>query len=91
MHAKCCGFAGSKEDDLRVQQSQQIVDELKRMRQGEFGEAARNAPVILIGDYNLVGSRNPLDVLNAAGLRDTICRAPDGSAWDGETVVGCVV
>jgi hypothetical protein len=53
--------------------------------EGAFGEVAKDAPVVLIGDYNLVGSRKPLDIINAAGLCDVICTAGDGTAhtWRG--------
>ena len=81
VHAKCCGFAGSTEDDKRIAQFQQIVGEIKRMRDGVFGNKAKDAPVIVVGDYNLVGSRKPVNVLNSAGLSDVVCRAPDGSAY----------
>ena len=76
---------GSKEDGLRVQQAEQLVGEIKRMKEGAFGEEAKNAPVLLIGDYNLVGSRKPLDIINAAGLHDVICTGGDGTAhtWRG--------
>jgi len=80
-HFKCCGFSGSKEDGLRVQQAEQLVGEITRLRDGAFGKEAQSAPVVLIGDYNLVGSRKPLDVINAAGLSDVICSSSNGSAF----------
>ena len=80
-HFKCCGYAGSQEDDLRIQQGKQLVGQIKRLKVGEFGNEAKDAPVVLIGDYNLVGSRKPLDVFNSAGLKDVLCRAVDGSAY----------
>jgi predicted extracellular nuclease len=73
--------AASKEDELRIQQAEQLVGEIKRLREGVFGEKGKNAPVVLIGDYNLVGSRKPLDVINAGGLQDVICTAGDGRAY----------
>ena len=81
-HYKCCGFAGSPEDKLRVQQSEQIVGEIQKMRGGAYGEKAKFAPVVLIGDYNLVGSRAPLDKLNSSGLNDIALNCPmDGSGY----------
>ena len=81
-HFKCCGYASSDEDNLRIQQAEQIVGEIKRMREGEIGEKAKDAPIVVIGDYKLVGSRKPLDVLNKAGLADFLMRSPiDGSAY----------
>jgi hypothetical protein len=43
-HFKCCGYACSSEDDLRIQQAEQIIGEIKRMRDGAFGEKAQGAP-----------------------------------------------
>ena len=80
-HFKCCGYAGSNEDDLRIQQAEQLVGEIKRLREGAFGEGIKNAPVVLIGDYNLVGSRKPLDIINAAGLKEVVCKGSDGAAY----------
>ena len=87
VHFKCCGFAGSNEDELRIEHAHKLVEEIKRLREGAFGEAAKTAPVMLIGDYNLVGSRDPLDIINAAGLKDVVCTAGDGTAhtWRGLT------
>lgn len=87
-HFECCGFVDSAQDRLRVQQAEQLVGEIKRMRDGAFGVDAKVAPLVLIGDYNLVGSRKPLDQLRAAGLKDVLLRFPnDGSAytWRGLT------
>ena len=81
MHAKCCGYAGSREDTLRVQQAEQVVGEIRRMRNGDLGDRFKDLPIVLIGDYNLVGSRKPLDILAEAGLKDVICRDSNGSAY----------
>lgn len=58
-----------------------MAGEIKRLRDGAFGEAAKDAAIVLIGDYNLVGSRKPLDIINKAGLKDVVCNATDGSAY----------
>jgi len=72
LHLKCCGFAGSEADRTRVHQAQRFVNEIRRLRNGEFGEHLREAAVVIIGDYNLVGSRKPLDTLKTAGLTDWV-------------------
>ena len=56
------------------------------MRNQQFGKEAMQAPVIVIGDYNLVGSRKPLDILLAAGLSEVLpVRQGNGFAhtWQG--------
>ena len=84
-HFKCCGYAGSDEDKLRISEAGKINEAIKKLRDGGFGAAAADAPVVLIGDYNLVGSRKPLDKLYESGLKDILLRARDGSActWRG--------
>ena len=86
VHFKCCGFAGSKEDELRVQQAQQLAKEILKLRTGQYGIALRNSPIVLSGDYNLVGSRKPLNQIYIAGLKDAIIHNADdysGITWRG--------
>jgi len=86
VHLKCCGYAGSEEDDQRIEQARQVVTAVEGIRQGRFGKQSRGADVMAIGDYNLVGSREPLDLLEAAGLSPILLRSPiDGSSatWRG--------
>lgn len=60
MHLKCCGHAGSEEDQRRMSEAAAI---------GAYvGEAMENRAIelcVLAGDLNLVGSRPPLDVLRS--------------------------
>ena len=87
-HFECCGFAGSREDRKRIREVNHLVDDLRRVRSGEFGDKAAASGVIVLGDFNLVGSRTPLDLINAAGLTDVMLTCPvDGSAmtWRGIT------
>ncbi len=62
VHLKCCGSAGSEEDLTRIDQARAInafVDHVHAQHP--------DAMVIIGGDYNLVGSRTPLEVM-ARGL-----------------------
>ncbi len=73
VHFKCCGSIGSSEDAQRIEQVGRLLEDVGRIRSGEIAlerEEDRWAPVIVIGDYNLVGSRSPLDLLLGAGMRD---------------------
>lgn len=71
IHPKCCGYIGSTEDAQRITQMNGVVATLSNLRAGVLGpayEPYRNAPALIIGDWNLVGSRIPLDmVTNPAG------------------------
>jgi endonuclease/exonuclease/phosphatase family metal-dependent hydrolase len=84
-HMKCCGYAGSEEDKIRVREANDMLEEIKKLRNGTFGDIAAKAPVVLIGDYNLVGSKEPLEIVHQAGLQDILCRSINGSActWRG--------
>lgn len=66
IHPRCCGYIGSSEDLSRIAEMQGIVDTIADFRSGQFGqefEPYRDAPIIIIGDWNLVGSRTPLDMV----------------------------
>lgn len=101
VHLKSRGYLGSPEDSLRIQQAEQIVGELKKMRNGDFGEAAKDASVVVVGDYNLVGSNIPLQKLLDADLDELLCKNPatgeaatwrdprTGSFWPGRLDLLC--
>jgi exonuclease III len=60
MHLKCCGGAGSAEDQLRLAEARAINDTVKQASRADAATIR-----ILGGDVNLVGSRNPIDLLRA--------------------------
>jgi len=62
VHLKCCGSAGSDEDLTRIDQAKAINAFVDHVH-GQHPDAM----VIIGGDYNLVGSRTPLEVM-ARGL-----------------------
>ncbi len=70
LHPKCCGYAGSSEDLRRIQQAELTARVIDEVRAGQYDGAVvlRDAPVIIGGDWNLVGSRGPLDRLTAPEL-----------------------
>ncbi|MCA9667808.1 MAG: hypothetical protein KC503_19545 [Myxococcales bacterium] len=71
MHPKCCGYAGSWEDALRLTQMQGVTKMIADLRAGSLGSALdpfRDAPVVVVGDSNAVGSRRSIDELTNAGL-----------------------
>lgn len=53
-----------------MEQAEQLVQGIKKLRQGGFGENLKDAGIVIVGDYNLVGSRKPLDIVRAAGVKD---------------------
>jgi endonuclease/exonuclease/phosphatase family metal-dependent hydrolase len=95
IHLSCCGSLGDARDQARVRETLQLARQLQRLRAGEFGEHLRSAAVVVVGDYNLVGSRKPLATLESAGLTEFVLRgladrsactwrgAADESYWPG--------
>ncbi|MEO1129528.1 MAG: endonuclease/exonuclease/phosphatase family protein [Planctomycetota bacterium] len=78
IHPKCCGHIGSSEDSLRIAQMQLLIQTLGSFRSGALGETLvpyAAVPVVVIGDWNLVGSRVPLDLLEfgAPDMRQVDC------------------
>ena len=78
IHPKCCGYISSSEDATRIAQMTGLMSTLNSLRAGTLGasfEPYRQAPAVIIGDWNLVGSITPLSmVLDPAGpnMRDAI-------------------
>lgn len=66
VHPKCCGYIGSSEDTQRISQTSGMVRTINEVRAGLHGPY-QGAPVVVIGDWNLVGSRTPLDMLTDSG------------------------
>ena len=68
-HTSCCGYIGSPEDGQRIAQAQEIADSIAQLRRARLGPALERfaaAPIIVAGDWNLVGSDAPLALLEAA-------------------------
>ena len=85
-HFECCGFAGSREDQKRIREVNALLQDVRRIRGGDFGQKAADSGIIILGDFNLVGSRKPLDLINESGMTDVLLTCPvDGSAmtWRG--------
>jgi len=62
----CCGYIGNPADLARIQQMTELAATVKKLRDGQLGgelDPWRDAPVVVIGDWNLVGSRTPLDLI----------------------------
>ena len=70
VHLSCCGFRNDVRDQSRVREARRLASQIERLRAGEFGEHLRSAGVVVVGDYNLVGSRQPLAALESAGLTE---------------------
>lgn len=68
VHPKCCGHAGSPEDDQRVEQMRDIARTIKEARRDHQPATPGPDPgpaIVVIGDWNLVGSRRPLEEMTS--------------------------
>ena len=88
IHPKCCGYIGSSEDLQRISQTQRMEQLVTEVRSGQHNTAVdlRDAPVIIGGDWNLVGSRTPLDMLTEPQLSrmaelPMLSAGADSSTW----------
>ncbi|MHC4369449.1 MAG: endonuclease/exonuclease/phosphatase family protein [Planctomycetota bacterium] len=76
VHLKAMGHIGSDEDTLRIRQANEIIatiDEIHKGQHGKSGAPDTRPAIVIVGDFNLVGSRTPLDVIineKDYGLKD---------------------
>lgn len=87
-HWKCCGSLGSGEDITRMDDALTALKAIWRLRdagipaepwrdgslpyKAPVPERFTDAPILFAGDYNLVGSRAPLDMLLTQGFTDLL-------------------
>ncbi|MCC6230742.1 MAG: hypothetical protein IT432_16140 [Phycisphaerales bacterium] len=72
-HPKCCGYQGTSEDVKRITQATDAINNLALFRAGQKGAnlvAYKDVPVVVVGDWNLVGSSTPLDLWLAPNAPD---------------------
>ncbi len=84
-HLKCCGYIGNADDNQRIAQTAAAIADIANLRAGALGPALQNyqnAPAIVVGDWNLVGSSTPMDLWTAApapGLTRLLTRSIIGN------------
>lgn len=76
VHLSAMGYIGSEEDRLRIRQANDIVAAIDEIHRGPFDEEGMpftKPAIVIVGDFNLVGSRAPLDLIidkKVYGLKD---------------------
>jgi len=76
IHLKAMGYIDSREDRLRIRQVNDIIATIDEIYKGKYNEddAPGTQPgIVIVGDFNLVGSRTPLDMIidkKVYGLKD---------------------
>ncbi|MFG0305066.1 MAG: GC-type dockerin domain-anchored protein [Phycisphaerales bacterium JB040] len=71
MHPKCCGYTGDSNDTRRIDTSENLASIIADFRNGTLSAPLTpyaDAPTVVIGDWNLVGSNTPLDLLTEPNL-----------------------
>ncbi len=74
VHFTCCGYIGNENDRKRVDQARSLSRLIADFRRGGISKELavyRSAPVVLAGDYNLVGSYTPIEILTDPQTRGT--------------------
>jgi len=66
VHLKAMGYIGNKDDLRRIQQAGILLETVTEINRGDYNhpEQPHTKPgIVMVGDYNLVGSRTPVDLL----------------------------
>lgn len=66
VHLKAMGYIGNKDDLRRIQQAGILLETITEINRGAYNHPSKpqDMPgIVAIGDYNLVGSRTPMDLL----------------------------
>jgi len=78
VHLSAMGYINSKQDLWRIQQAKAILETLRGVYEGAYDDCVppdTKPGFVLVGDFNLVGSRTPADLLispKAVGLTNWI-------------------
>lgn len=76
VHLSAMGYIGSREDLWRIEQTRVILDAIEEINKGTYHDPdgpSTKPSIVMIGDFNLVGSRTPVDLLinqKSSGLND---------------------
>jgi endonuclease/exonuclease/phosphatase family metal-dependent hydrolase len=66
VHLKAMGYIGSKEDLRRIQQAGVLLETVTEINRGDHNHPQQpdvKPAIVMVGDYNLVGSSTPVDLL----------------------------
>ena len=72
VHLKAMGYIDNEEDRFRIRQANDIIAVIDEIRKGQHGKD-ESPCIVIVGDFNLVGSRTPLDLIidkKLHGLKD---------------------
>ena len=87
VHLSCCGSIGDERDQGARARGRPTRSSDPTLAGWRVRRHLRDAAVVVVGDYNLVGSRKPLATLESAGLTEYLLRGlVDRSActWRGD-------
>ena len=79
LHLRCCGGPSGEEEDQRQEEAHQIRNTLDSMQ---------NSSCIIAGDWNLVGTMAPLEIVQSDTLQIVNACQPDGrcnATWSDES------
>lgn len=84
-HMKCCGSVGSSEDIKRQQQADALVNWMRDARTpGGHVNLPTGTPMAAVGDFNMVGSLQPLNTLITGNIINEGTYGSDSPPdWDG--------
>jgi endonuclease/exonuclease/phosphatase family metal-dependent hydrolase len=91
-HYKCCGGMGTSEDQRRQTQSDANVNWFRDLREpAGHVTLSPNTPILIAGDFNLVGGPQPLETLLGGDIIDEAVFGADSAPdWDGSRLAAPV-
>jgi endonuclease/exonuclease/phosphatase family metal-dependent hydrolase len=65
IHLSAMGYINSSEDSSRLWQAKEVMETIAGINNGQYdqGDLTSKPGIVIIGDFNLVGSRTPLDIM----------------------------
>jgi endonuclease/exonuclease/phosphatase family metal-dependent hydrolase len=93
VHLKCCGDPGGSEDASRQDSADAIANWLGDARgvarpSGNQVVLAADTPIVVLGDFNLVGGPQPEDTILTGDIQDPGTYGPDVAGdWDNSNMV----
>ena len=79
IHLRCCSANAQRQEE-----ADSIIAFLRHVQQGDYPQIAANTPVVLCGDFNLVGDHQQLLTLLNGEIQDTAQYGPANPPdWDG--------
>ncbi len=92
VHMKCCGSLGTSEDDRRQTHCDANANWFRELRTpGGVATIPTGTPIVIAGDYNMVGGPQPLWTLLTGDIQNEALFGADSPPdWDGTAMIDVI-